>query len=166
MRGDQVVIESEHNHVALLQALRQQVNTATFFIALTSKQDFAGRVSADGSFDVRVVHRWQRSAFAPHLLGRMIPSARGTRIEGRLDYGSTDNLLRWFMGLFLIVMGAFSVANRGIGEAWVFALGVAALGWLIPWFNYRWFRNDEEELCALFERIAQSTLQPVAVEPR
>ena len=167
MRGEQVILESDRSHTDIVQALRERVQTRTLFLQVFSKKDFAGTVKDDGSFDIRVVHRMRRSGFSPHLLGRMMPGMRGTRIEARFDYGRNDNIARWLMApLFTGLALLFLLDPQRDAMMWPAPLLILAIAWLVPMFNYWWFRDDEEKLRRFLEGVTGGIAAPAAVVPR
>jgi hypothetical protein len=104
------------------------------------EKPFEGEVKAD-EFEIRRVTGY-RNSFLPEVSGRVIPTAHGSRIEGRMRLHTAVAVFMvvWFGmgGMFTAVMWLSVLAGKKWEPVFLAPLGLLAFGWLIcvGGFNY------------------------------
>jgi hypothetical protein len=63
-------------------------------------------------------------------------------------------------------MALLFLLGRTAADVWPVVLLLPAIGWLVPLFNYWYYRADEETLRALFQQVTGGVAAAAAIEPR
>ena len=133
-----------------------------------SSKDFYGKIT-DNEIELRKRKSWLwRNDFSPHLFAKLIPSSRGTRIEGHFGHASRVRAVQilWislavvsggivFIGTVIqLATGQRHVQDDGVTWGLLFPLALITAGFLMPKLFYYTSVWHERDLIAPYKADA------------